>query len=158
MYKVIYFPENYFPILRLTVLSNFISRKLFPYFASCCAPFNFLYLSSIQTPAPDDPVVDFYTVNISSTDGQPLCASQTVGGNVTTVVLNVTGCVMCQGSNKNYAITVEASNRGGQTVSTTSLCKTITCENTIQIFIGQTKYIADHCQVNNINFLLSFHV
>ena len=112
------------------VQSNFISRKLFPYFASYCAPYSFLYLSSIQTPAPDDPVVDSYTVNISSTDGQQLCGSQTVGGNVTTVVLNVTGCVMCRGSNKSYAITVEARNRGGQTVSTTSLCKTITCENT----------------------------
>ena len=93
---------------------------------SYCALFNFLYLSSIQTPAPGDPVVDSYTVNVSSNDGQHLCGSQTTGGNATAVVLNVTGCVMCQGSNKSYAITVEASNLGGQTVSTTSLCKTIT--------------------------------
>ena len=67
--------------------------------------------------------MDSYTVNISSTDGQQLCGSQTTGGNATSVVLDVTGCVMCQGSNKSYSITVKASNRGGQTTSTTSLCK-----------------------------------
>ena len=67
--------------------------------------------------------MDFYTVNVSSTDGQRLCGGQTTGGNATSVVLDVTGCVMCQGSNKSYAITVEASNRGGQTTATTSLSK-----------------------------------
>ena len=70
--------------------------------------------------------MDSYTVNVSSNVGQHLCESQTIGGNETGVVLNVTGCVICRGSNKCYAITVEASNRGGQTVSTTGLCKTIT--------------------------------
>ena len=79
--------------------------------------------SCTQTPEAGDPHVDSYTVNISSTDGQQLCGSQTTGGNATSVVLDVTGCVMCQGSNKSYAITVKASNRGGQTTSTTSLCK-----------------------------------
>ena len=47
----------------------------------------------------------------------------TTGGNTTSVVLDVTGCVMCQDSNKNYTITVEASNCGGQTTATTSLSK-----------------------------------
>lgn len=89
---------------------------------SYCTLFNFLYLLSIQTTAPGDPVVDSYTVNVSSSDGQHLCGKQTIGGNATGVVLNVTNCVMCRGSNKSYAITVEASNRGGQTLSTTSLC------------------------------------
>ena len=79
--------------------------------------------SSIQPPGPDDPLVDYYTVNVSSTDGQQLCGSQTTGGNATFMVLDVTGCVMCQGSNKSYDITVEASNRGGQTTATTSLSK-----------------------------------
>ena len=64
-----------------------------------------------------------YTVNVSSTDGQQLCGSQTTGGNATSVVLDVTGCVMCQGANKTYAVAVEASNRGGQTIATTSMCK-----------------------------------
>ena len=68
--------------------------------------------------------MDSYTASISSTDGQQLCGSQTTGGNATSVVLDVTGCVVCQGSNKSYAITVEASNRGGQTIATTSLCNT----------------------------------
>ena len=58
--------------------------------------------------------MDSYTVNISSTDGQQLCGSQTTGGNATSVVLDVTGCVMCQGSNKSYGVTVEASNHGEQ--------------------------------------------
>jgi len=67
--------------------------------------------------------VDSYTVNISSTDGQQYCGILTTGGNTTSVAVDVTGCVMCQGSNKTYAVAVEASNRGGQTVSTTSLSK-----------------------------------
>ena len=67
--------------------------------------------------------MDSYTVNVSSTDGQRLCGSQTTEGNATSAVFNVTGCVMCQGSNKSYAITVEASNRGGRTITTTSLSK-----------------------------------
>ena len=67
--------------------------------------------------------MDSYTVNVSSTDGQQLCGSQTTGGNAASVVLDVTGCVVCQSSNKSYAITVEASNRGGQTTATTSLSK-----------------------------------
>ena len=76
-----------------------------------------------QPPRPGDPLVDSYTVNVSSTDGQRLCGSQTTGGNATSVVLDVTGCVMCQGTNISYVITVEASNRGGQTTATTSLSK-----------------------------------
>ena len=40
------------------------------------------------------------------------------------MVLDVTGCVMCQGFNKSYAITVVASNRGGETTTTTFLCNT----------------------------------
>ena len=85
----------------------------------------FIYIlsSSIQPPGPDDPLVDSYTVNVSSTDGQQYCGSQTTGGNATSVTVDVTGCVMCQGANKSYAITVEASNHGGQTVSTTSSSK-----------------------------------
>ena len=67
--------------------------------------------------------MDSYTVNVSTTDGQRLCGSQTTGGNATSVVLDVPGCVMCQGSNKTYAITVEARNRGGQTTANTLLCK-----------------------------------
>ena len=70
--------------------------------------------------------MDSYTVNVSSTDGQNLCGSQTTAGNVTSAVLDVTGCVMCEGSNKSYTITVEASNLGGQTTTTTSLCKVVT--------------------------------
>ena len=85
--------------------------------------FKFQYLFSIQPPGPGDPLVDSYTVNVSSSDGQRLCGSQTTGGNATSVVLDVTSCVMCQGSNKTYAITVEASNRGGQTTATTSSSK-----------------------------------
>ena len=83
------------------------------------------YLSPIvfQPPGPGDPLVNSYTVNISSTDGQQLCGIQTTGGNATSVVLDVTGCVMCQGANKSYAITVEASNRGGETAATISLSK-----------------------------------
>ena len=79
--------------------------------------------SSIQPPGPGNPLVDSYTVNVSSTDVQRLCGSQTTGGNATSVVLDVTGCVMCQGANKTYAITVEASNSGGQTTATTSSSK-----------------------------------
>ena len=72
--------------------------------------------------------MDSYTVNVSSTDGQQLCGSQTTGGSTTSVVLDVTGCVMCQDANISYAITVEASNRGGQTTAITSMCKiTSTC-------------------------------
>ena len=67
--------------------------------------------------------MDSYTASISSTDGQQLCGSQTTGGNATSVVLDVTDCVLCQGFNKSYSITVEASNRGGQTTATTSLSK-----------------------------------
>ena len=78
----------------------------------------------IQIPGPDDPLVDFYTINISSTESQQLCGSQTTGGNATSVVLDVTGCVMCQGFNKSYAITVVASNRGEETAATTFLCNT----------------------------------
>ena len=80
-------------------------------------------MSSFQPPGPGDPLVDSYTVNVSSTDGQRLCGSQTTEGNSIFVVLDVTGCVMCQGSNKTYAITVEASNRGGQTTANPLLCK-----------------------------------
>ena len=69
--------------------------------------------------------MDFYTVNVSSTDGQRLCRSQTPEGNATSVVLEVTGCAICQGSNKSYTITVEASNHGGQTTATTSLSKVV---------------------------------
>jgi len=78
----------------------------------------------IQTPGPDDPLVDYYTVDITSIDGQQLCESQTTGGMSTTLVLDVTGCVMCEGSNKSYAITVVASNLGGGTTANTSLCNT----------------------------------
>ena len=67
--------------------------------------------------------MDSYTVNVSSTDGQRLCVRQTTGGNATSVVLDVSGCVMCQGANKSYAVAVEGRNRGGQTTSTTSLSK-----------------------------------
>ena len=77
----------------------------------------------IQPPGPGDPLVDSYTVNVSSTDGQRLCGSQTTGGNATSAVLDVTGCLMCEGSNKSYTITVEASNRGGETTATRSLGK-----------------------------------
>ena len=83
--------------------------------------FKFPYLFSIQPPGPGDPLVDFYTVNVSSTDGQRLCGRQTTGGNTTSAVLDVTDCVLGQGSNVTYVITVEASNHGGQTTSTTSL-------------------------------------
>ena len=81
-------------------------------------------ISSLQIPGDHDPLVDAYTINVSSTDGQQLCQSEKTGGNATSVVLDVTGCVMCQGYNKSYAITVEASNRGGQTTSMKLLCKT----------------------------------
>ena len=87
-----------------------------------CAHFNSCSVHH-QTPGPGDPFVDSYTVSISTTDGQKLCGNQTTGGMVTSVVLDVTGCVMCQGSNKTYAIAVQASNRDGQTTSTTLLCK-----------------------------------
>ena len=80
-------------------------------------------MSFIQPPGLGDPLVDTYTVNVSSTDGQQYCGILTTGGNTTSVAVDVTGCVMCQGSNKTYAITVEASNRGGQTTATTSLSK-----------------------------------
>ena len=83
----------------------------------------FSHLSFIQPPGPGDPLVDSYTVNVSGTDGQQYCGSQTTAGNATSVVLDVTGCVMCQGANKTYAVAVEASNRGGQTTATTSMCK-----------------------------------
>ena len=85
----------------------------------------FIYIlsSSIQPPGPGDPLVDSYTVNVSSTDVQRFCGSQTTGGNATSVVLDVTGCVMCQGSNKSYAVAVEVRNRGGQTTVTTSSSK-----------------------------------
>ena len=81
------------------------------------------YFCLIKPPGPGGPLVDSYTINVSSTDGQQLCGSQTTGGNATSAVLDVTGCVMCQGSNKSYDITVEASNRGGQILATTSSCK-----------------------------------
>ena len=84
----------------------------------------FPHITSIQPPGPGDPLVDSYTVNFSSTDGQQLCRSQTTGGNATSVVLDVTDCVICQSTNKSYAITVEASNRGGQATATTSSSKT----------------------------------
>ena len=67
--------------------------------------------------------MDSYTVNVSSTDGEQLCRSQTTGGNASSVVLDVTDCVMCQSTDKSYAITVEASNCGGQTTAMTSLGK-----------------------------------
>ena len=69
--------------------------------------------------------MDSYTVNVSSTDSEQLCGSQTTGGNATYAVLDVTGCVICQSTNKSYVITVEASNRGGQTTVTTSLSKIV---------------------------------
>ena len=81
-------------------------------------------IPSVQITGDHDQLVDAYTINVSSSDGQQLCRSQTTGGMTTTVVLDVTGCVVCQGSNKSYAITVEASNRGGRTTSSTLLCKT----------------------------------
>ena len=96
--------------------------------------------SSIQPPGPSDPLVDSYTVNVSSTDGEQLCGSQKTGGNATSVVLDVTTCLMCQSTNKSYAITVEASNRGGETTAMTSLGK-ITASmyhcNIIVCIVGQ---------------------
>ena len=81
-------------------------------------------IPSVQITGDHDQLVDAYTINVSSSDGQRLCGTQTTGGNATSVVLDVTGCVMCQGSNKSYAIIAVASNRGGRTTSTTLLCKT----------------------------------
>ena len=104
-------------------------------------------ISPIQTPEPGDPLVDFYSVNISSTIGQQLCGSQTTGGNINTVMLDVTGCAICQGSYKSYAVTVQASNRGGQTTSTTSLCKT-THNFSVHVMQILVKYIiwVENCQ------------
>ena len=78
------------------------------------------HICLIQPPGTGNPLVDSYTVNVSSSDGQQLCGSQITGGNATSAVLDVTGCVICQSTNKSYAVTVEASNCGGQTTATTS--------------------------------------
>ena len=82
-------------------------------------------MSILQAPGPGEPLVDSYTVTISSTDGQQPCGYQTMGRDATFVVLNVTGCVVCQGFSRSYDITVVASNRYQETTANTSLCKII---------------------------------
>ena len=56
------------------------------------------------------------------------------------MVLDVTGCVMCQDSNGTYVITVEASNRGGETAATTSLSKNTSkhiCSTDLELHVEQ---------------------
>ena len=62
------------------------------------------------------------------------------------MVLDVSGCVMCEGSNKSYTITVEASNHGGQTTSTTLFLSKISSTYSTAIayiqLLGALKHIS----------------